>query len=249
MSMIRAVSSYSSAGLREAQEDFTWFSAERGIFALADGFGGPESGLQAAKSACHSVQRFLEKEAGDLEATLPFILRRDFSLAGNVLFNALIIANREVLALNQNKSIHEKGGASLLAGLLDGNLFALANIGCCNSWLFRSGKEVELVVPRSYARLVDPFSKSDSSSPFFQTPLSSLGMDEFLEPEITEFRVRSGDWLLLQTDGLKSDVRRLVLEIQQKKFKVSRSIEEFQALLKSESPHAEDNLLSILVIF
>ena len=104
------------------------------------------------------MKHFLFKEAGDRDATLPFVLRSYFSLAGNVLFNALIFANRKVLKLNGKKNVHEKGGASLIAGFMDGDLLALANVGVCSAMLMREGKSQELVVPRSYGKLADPFS-------------------------------------------------------------------------------------------
>jgi serine/threonine protein phosphatase PrpC len=187
------------------QEDYVLGRKERGLFVVADGFGGGECGATASRTACESVLGFLEKEAGDLDATLPFVLRRYYSLAGNVLFNALIHANRKVMATNKGKTANGKGGASVLAAYLDEDLFALANVGGCSAWLVRDGKITELVVPRTYARLVDPFAEDPSLD--LAVPLMAMGMTDDLEPEIVEFRVRPGDWLLLQTDGIRSEIR------------------------------------------
>jgi len=133
------------------------------------------------------------------------VLRRYYSLAGNVLFNALIHANRKVLAANKGKTANGKGGASVIAAYLDEDLFALANVGGCSAWLVRDGKITELVVPRTYARLVDPFAEDPNID--LAVPLMAMGMTDDLEPEIVEFRVRPGDWLLLQTDGIRSEIR------------------------------------------
>ncbi|HUP57351.1 MAG TPA: hypothetical protein VM598_07865, partial [Bdellovibrionota bacterium] len=119
---IRSVTVFQSSGSRPFQEDHVITQRERGIFVVADGFGGPVAGVAAAKTACEEVRNFLFKEAGDQDATLPFVLRSYFSLAGNVLFNALIHANRKVHLPNKKKAINERGGASVLAGYLDGNL-------------------------------------------------------------------------------------------------------------------------------
>jgi serine/threonine protein phosphatase PrpC len=157
------------------------------------------------------VRSFLIKEAGDLEATLPFVLRSYFSLAGNVLFNALIHANQKVRLLNQGKGVHERGGASVLAGYLDGDLLALANVGGCSAWLIRGGVAAELVTPRTYGRLCDPFASDPPLD--MRVPLMSLGMAEDLEPEIFEYRVQEGDRLLLHTDGVSSSVREQIAAI------------------------------------
>jgi PPM family protein phosphatase len=202
---IQAISNFSSKGARSAQEDYILTLQEKGIFVIADGFGGPSAGAEASKKACEEVQSFLVKEAGDLEATLPFILRSYFSLAGNVLFNALIHANRKLIFKNQSQSIHQRGGASVLAGFLDGPFLALANVGACDAWLIRKGEIVELVKPRTYARLQNPF--GSDPSPEQAVPLMALGMVSDLEPEIFEYRIEAGDWLIFQTDGLTAEVR------------------------------------------
>ena len=210
--VLRTMTLFSTQGEAGAQEDFILAQKERGLFVVADGFGGGDSGTRASQNACESVLGFLEKEAGDLDATLPFVLRRYYSLAGNVLFNALIHANRQAMNFNKGKAANSKGGASVLAAFLDEDLFALANVGGCSAWLLRDGKSVELVVPRTYARLVDPFSVDPHVDR--AVPLMAMGMSEDLEPEIVEFRVRTGDWLLLQTDGIRNEIREELLRLQ-----------------------------------
>jgi PPM family protein phosphatase len=199
--MIKSSTSFTHMGRRPIQEDAVLANQEKGIFVVADGFGGAGSGALASKTACNEIERFLFKEARDLDATLPFVLRSYFSLAGNVLFNALIHANRKVLALNKGKNVHEKGGASAIAAFLDGDLLAIANVGSCSASVVRDGKTQELVTPRSYGRLVDPFGDSKVDA-----PLMALGMSEDLEPEIFEYRVKSGDVLIFHTDGVSSMV-------------------------------------------
>ena len=158
--------------------------------------------METSKLACESVRGFLKKEGGDPDATLPFVLRSYFSLAGNVLFNALIHANMKILAANRNKGVHERGGASVIAAFLDGDLLALANVGGCSAWLFRNGEPVELVIPRTYARMLDPLCLEPEAA--LDIPLAAIGIAEDLEPEIIEYRIQKGDWVLLQTDGLGS---------------------------------------------
>lgn len=211
---ISSYSIFAALGDRPAQEDHSLVLPSKGIFVLADGFGGPLPGSEAAEGACEAVHGFLHKEAGDRDATLPFELKSYFSLAGNVLFNALIHANQKLLNANKNRNVHEKGGASVLAGFLDGDLLALANVGACSARIFRGGKSTELVVPRSYGRLLDPFAGSSSSSES-RIPLTALGMAPDLEPEIIECRVRPGDWLVLYSDGFDEEAGRQIEGFQQ----------------------------------
>ncbi len=241
---IRAVSTFSSAGSRPVQEDFVLVNRDKGIFVVADGFGGPAAGVAAAKTACESVNGFLEREAGDLDATLPFVLRTYFSLAGNVLFNALIHANRKVMALNQGKNVHEKGGTSVLAGFLDQDLLAIASVGACTGWLFRDGRAQELVLPRTYARLSEPFLTSDNEA--LRVPLMALGMADDMEPEIFEYRVQPGDWLMLNTDGVTRKQVDLVLDVHRKRLGTQESSRELAQIF--EQQQASDNVAVSIVM-
>jgi serine/threonine protein phosphatase PrpC len=232
---VRSVISFGSPGERHVQEDFAAFNDQKGIFALADGFGGRTSGPESSRAACESVLKFLQKEAGDLEATLPFVLRAYFSLAGNVLFNSVLHANQAVMRLNKGKSVNERGGASLIAGFLDGNLLALANVGVCSAHLLREGRAADLVIPRSYARLVDPFSVVPS--PESAMPLTALGMTEDLEPEIFEYRLSSGDWLILKTDGFGEDILSALAGLQSQGVDSARVQETLKAAILKENSY------------
>ena len=206
---MRSLIVFSSQGKALSQEDHVYVKKDKGLFTIADGFGGEKQGALAAKHANDSIAAFLEKEAGDLEATLPFVLRKYFSLAGNVLFNAILFANKNLLLANKGKNYQEMGGASVLAAYLDGDLFALANTGTCSAWIIRHQTMRELVVPRSYGRLVNPLviDVDDEQA----VPLMALGMTDDVEPEIVEFKVQEGDTLLLQTDGIHQQARDVIM--------------------------------------
>lgn len=235
-------------GNREIQEDWATCILEKGIFTVSDGFGGGEADLSAAKIAGESLREFLEKEAGDLESTLPFVLRSYYSLPSNVLFNALVYANRKILELNKDKNIHEKGGASVIAALVDKDLTAIASVGSCSAWIFRNGESKEIVRPKSYGRLVDPFQSAERME--FGIPLAALGMVDDLEPEINEVRLQRGDWLLLQTDGVPPELRSFIQQTQLKQ-DVSRLTQLDTIGIKSLLQHnpISDNLAISIICF
>jgi serine/threonine protein phosphatase PrpC len=193
------------------QEDYFEINADRGIFILADGFGG-SSGKVAAEIAVKAVRQFLEQEAGDLDATLPFELRPYYSLAGNVLFNAIAFANQKLMLFNKDHNWMSSGGASLIAGYLEGRLLAVANVGTCNLHLCRQGKSKEIVVPRSLAKQVNPF--ADEMAEGAGVPLISLGTARQLEPEVVEIELREGDQLCFQTAPLPAALRERLFQLE-----------------------------------
>jgi len=166
----------------------------RGIFVVADGLGGPVFGKNAARAACEGVVEFLTREAGDRDATLPFVLRNYYTLAGNILFNSIIHANRKLLELNRDRGVHERGAASVIAGYVDRDVLALASVGSVAAWMGRAGEFGELVRPRSWGRMLEPL-RIYSEGPGSRLPLMALGVGDDLEPEITEVRLRPGDQL------------------------------------------------------
>ena len=60
--------------------------------------------------------------------------------------------------------------------------------------------------------MIDPLSLQ--ASPALNIPLAALGMAEDLEPEIMEYRIKKGDGILLQTDGLGSKAVQTIGSIQ-----------------------------------
>jgi serine/threonine protein phosphatase PrpC len=201
---LKRVEGFQIQGGVPVQEDYFEVNPQRGIFILADGFGG-SAGQEAAQIVVKAVRRFLEQEAGDLDATLPFELRSYYSLAGNVLFNAIAYANQVLLGANQGRSPMKSGGASVVAGYLEGRLLALANAGACTVSLYREGRTKEVLVPRSLAKQMSPFAEAGSEGA--TVPLMSLGTARQMEPEIVEIEVRPGDQLTFQSSGVRARFR------------------------------------------
>lgn len=205
---IQSVDGFQFQGRAPIQEDYFEINADRGIFILADGFGG-SAGKYAAEIAVKSVRKFLEQEAGDLDATLPFEIRPYFSLAGNVLYNAISFANQKLIQENLKLGVNDRGGASLIAGYLEGKLLALANVGACRLHLHRDGMIKEVVSPKTLERQVNPFQDEAPSA----IPLMSFGTAKQLEPEIIEIELRQRDELCFQTSGLQRSLREKLFQL------------------------------------
>ena len=206
---LRFAEGFQRQGDVPVQEDYFEINPERGIFIMADGFGGGP-GREAAELVVKSVRQFLEQEAGDLDATLPFELRPYYSLAGNVLFNAISFANQKLIKMNGKKSWMDSGGTSLIAGYLEGRLLALANVGVNRLHLKRGTQIREVVSPKSLLGQVDPMQDEGMGD---EVPLISFGTARSLEPEITEIEIRTGDQLFFQTSGVKQNLRDLVFPL------------------------------------
>jgi serine/threonine protein phosphatase PrpC len=217
-------------GARPVQEDYYEYNSERGIFALADGFGGTP-GARAAELAVKSARQFMEQEAGDLDATLPFELRPYYSLAGNVLLNAVSFANQKVIQMNQGKGAERSGGASMIAGFIEGRLLSIAQVGACRLTLKRAGETRTVVTPRTLLGQVDPFLEEGPGS---GVPLMSLGTAKRLEPEITEIELRPGDQVFVESSGINKRFRERIAGVEDRS-QLSQLIDEFRGAFESNA--------------
>ncbi|MCM0605321.1 MAG: hypothetical protein KA715_04465 [Xanthomonadaceae bacterium] len=178
---------------------------KKGIFIVAKGFGDGLGTGEVEKKVIGFIREFLEKEAGDLEATLPFILRHYYSLAGNVIYNSILNANKKLFLENKSKPLQERMGCSVLVGLADQDIVAVANAGSTSLWLMRDQQIKEISTPKTYSRMVHPFEGDCVSGK--DAPLIALGMNEELEPEISEYKIYHGDAVWMQTTGFKENIR------------------------------------------
>jgi len=244
MKKLRGWIQHLSRGDAPVQQDGVYVNDNKGVFIVADAFGDGDAGLEASRLVCDAVRNFLEKEAGDLEATLPFILRSYFSLSGNVLYNAIIFANQQLWLMNKKKPLEERVGVSLLVAYVDHDLISMANIGACSAWLYRKGLSTELVTPRSYSRMMDPFHHDSHEG--MAVPMMAIGMTENLEPEIIEYKVHHGDWILMHTDGVRQSVREKILDQHRKNDQVlGRAVGESEKIFQ-EIQHSDNAAASLL---
>ncbi len=193
---------WTSEGNTPFQEDVIVVREARRFAVLGDGFGG-HPGVFASTLACESLADFLELEAGDLDATLPFEIRRYLTLMGNVLFNAVSHANRSVMESFAETPISKRGGASLIAAVMDGPNLSIANIGACRAYHERQKCLAPIVQPRSLAQALDPSGALIGSA--YEIPLVSIGTHNTLEPELVELKLIAGDAVYLCSSGVSSE--------------------------------------------
>ncbi len=242
---MKGAGTFLSMGERPIQEDHVLVKEDRGLILVADGFGGSLSGLETARLANDSIVHFVGRQSQDEEATMPFELRGHLTWDANILGNAVLHANREILKWNQKRSAQARGGASVVAARVRQKHLCVCSVGNASSWLLREGESKALTHPKSLGLFEDPF--MGWGKPGRQIPLLSLGTHERLEPEILEVRIEEGDWLVLHSDGVWPDVIEELGRLQRKNLEFEASLRSFEEICKLTS--FNDNASISLAIF
>ena len=180
-------------GLVRAVNEDSIAAFEPSVFVVADGMGGEAAGEVASRMLVQAVKRELNGQAG--------IGREELEMA-------LQAANREILSAADNKPEYQGMGttATLLHVDTGKNMAFWAHVGDSRLYLYRSGQMEQITEDHSYvAGLVAQGQITEAEArvhPQKNMLLRAVGVNRQLEVDTGSFELKSGDILLLATDGL-----------------------------------------------
>ncbi len=178
-----------SQGQWPVQEDGFFVDPGRGLFVLADGFGGRGSGDIAAKlalGAWRAARLELPPREGGLLSPAQAWQRELFSEV-----------NKKLLQWNEKRAPGSKGGCSLIAAVVSKHReLTITSTGACCAFLLRQGRWIPLVTAQAAPRQLP-------AEPLF--PQQALGIGPELVPESRSFTWEGGDLLFLFSSGFAWD--------------------------------------------
>lgn len=193
------VNSLTNIGLvRKANEDNYLADKNRGLFVVADGMGGHERGELASSIAIKTLDNYLTTE----------IIKAN---KVNALCQAIQKANEFIFHESQiNKSCTGMGTTITATLFIDDQLY-VGHIGDSRAYLIRD-KNITLLT-KDHSLVGELLRKGElTESEAYQHPhrnvlTRALGTEPIVEIDIAEFKINSGDLLLLCTDGLYNLVK------------------------------------------
>ncbi len=181
-----------------------------GLYVVADGMGGHQSGEVASSIAARTVGSMVNSALlGPLASGDP--VAADPRTCSGLLRQAVLEANRRISDLAQER--HSDLGTTLVAALITGNLLTIANVGDSRAYLWRN-RQLR-VITRDHS-LVAQLVATGQLAPeeIYTHPrrneiYRALGDPRLTAEEIDLFtdRLQPGDGLLLCSDGLWDFVR------------------------------------------
>lgn len=163
------------------------------IFAVADGMGGHQAGEVASKTALKAVNSVKVR----LKSPAEFLKQ------------AFATANEQVLALAKAKSLQGMG-TTLTVALVANNELWIGHVGDSRAYLITDGQLKKLTTDHSLVNnLVKAGELSEEEAktdPRKHVITKAIGSQEQIVPDITTTSFKTGDILLLCTDGLTNEL-------------------------------------------
>jgi PPM family protein phosphatase len=214
--------------VRRANEDNFLIDESLGFFALTDGMGGHAAGEIASAQALQTTRDFIQKtlhhrnhptpDADDTVPHFPVVATQidpdatwaDSSMpAVQAVYSAIEFANHEIY-LRNTASLHGdgRGMGTTLVGcwqFVAGAPIVVFNVGDSRAYMQRNGQLTQLTKDQTlYQQAVDM--GYTENMPPRNLLLQAIGPNDSITPEVFTHTTRSGDILMLCSDGLHGPV-------------------------------------------
>lgn len=196
---------------REANEDTVCARPDLGLFLVADGMGGHAAGEVASRVAAQAIESFInDTKDADVNTTWPFPYNTAISLDGNRLTAAFRLANRKLTAAMQADESLKTMATTAAALLVNKGTPVVAHVGDSRLYRWRAGTLMQITQDHSWVNeqvRAGVLTETDAKShPWRHVVTRALSGGEDPEVEITEVEIKSGDRLLICSDGLSGVV-------------------------------------------
>jgi protein phosphatase len=193
---------------RGNNEDALLLLPKYGIFAVADGVGGQNSGEIASRKAMSGVEAFLTANpfsgADGLEGKY-----RENWLSG-YFSRCMQKVNAEIMSLAASDPEYERMATTLVLCYLDAQSINVVNVGDSRAYILRDGALSQLTEDHTYVNnLINAGTLSKSEArihPQKNIITRALGSAKSTEPDFYRFDLHEGDRVMLCTDGLHGEL-------------------------------------------
>ncbi|MGD8860025.1 MAG: Stp1/IreP family PP2C-type Ser/Thr phosphatase [Myxococcales bacterium] len=182
-----------------------------GLFVVADGMGGHQSGEVASMMAAEAMKSFFEATEKE-DATWPFPIDPNLSLAENRLSAAIKMANKQIFERSISEHAMQGMGTTVVGLLLseDRELAYVAHVGDSRAYRVRGDEITQLTRDHSlvndYLMMMPDMPKEAMDVLPKNVITRALGMQDSVVVDLTTEEVEKGDRFLLCSDGLSGQV-------------------------------------------
>lgn len=189
---------------REKNQDQWIVDEEINLFLVSDGIGGNFAGEVASKIVAEALPLMIRARLGDEESWAEKDPKHEVS-------EAIVELSNSIRDKTENQPGMEGMGATVVLALIRGDLALIAHMGDSRAYLHRDERLEQLTHDHSIVQLLidnHELTPEEAQDHPARGQLSrSVGMGGEPIPEVQEHQLKSGDQLLLCTDGLTGMIR------------------------------------------
>jgi PPM family protein phosphatase len=182
-----------------------------GFYIVCDGMGGGNAGEIASALAVEAIHAHLIEAAKNPDLQLIGPCDATVSAPANRLASAIRAANDVIHRESRSRPDYDGMGTTVVAALLREEVLAIAHVGDSRLYLIRNETIQALTTDHSWVaeQILEGFMTEEEAerSPRRNIVTRALGVERSIDVELTEVPVKTGDVLLLCSDGLTRGVR------------------------------------------
>lgn len=195
---------------RNHNEDSFLALAEQGLFLVADGMGGHNSGEVASRLAVETVEQFFRDTSDDEEMTWPFKEDRALGYEENRICTAIKLANLRIFEMAKSNNNH-RGMGTTAAGVYFGQKGSyVSHVGDSRVYRVRNGQIEQLTEDHSllndYLKFHQLSAEEIENFPHKNVIVRALGMKDLVQVDLKRVETMADDIYVVCSDGLSGMV-------------------------------------------
>ena len=190
---------------RKGNEDSLFLDEEQKLYVVADGMGGHLAGEVASGLVVDTIRDYMQRFQGDEEVEELDDSDEALSKEANRLLASIRLANQAVHDVAQSNKSYHGMGATVSAVLFTDDALIIANVGDSPIYLVHNGgieliSVIHNVITEQMA--LNPDAAKTIGEQYRHMLTRAMGIEETVEPDITEIQYFKGDMLVISSDGL-----------------------------------------------
>ena len=222
-------------------EDAFFVMKKDGIFILADGVGGTNSGEIASRTAVNEIAQYFEDNP---------LVTEDREALCTEIYNAVKKANTRVYNMSQRYSANKGMATTMLISCIRGDNLYICNVGDSRAYLYERGHLKQLSVDHTYVNELikaGVISKEEAKTHGEKNMITrAVGAEEEIEPDFFHLKLNNYSTVLMCTDGLYGEVPEdEIIEVFERNLSMTDTCDTFVDMANEHGGH--DNITVICI--
>lgn len=192
--------------VRSQNEDYLFLDPDNDLYVVCDGMGGHKAGEVASREACNIIHYSFTDLSAKLAADSVLALPGNLPSRGNLLIQAIRLANRSVYRRSRSHSDFSGMGTTVVALAFQDNRVCVAHVGDSRAYRLTDTSLIPLTTDHSWVCELQKngqVTEKEASQIVNRNVITrALGISERVDIDFRASRISKGDVYILCTDGL-----------------------------------------------